>query len=124
MECVAFVDMFFDAFVGLFEEFLVEVVSEAFACFVEFLLYFLVVFSDLVLDEYVGAVSFLGVSVVDERVVESVDVSGCFPDGRVHEDAGVEADDVLVEHGHGFPPVFLDVIFEFDAVLSVVVDGA
>ena len=55
----------------------------------------------------------LGILVVDQRVVESVDVAGGFPGGRMHEDGRVDADDVVVQRRHELPPVFLDIILEF-----------
>ena len=42
----------------------------------------------------------------------------------VHEDRGVDADDVLVQFDHRIPPISLDVVLQLHAVLTVVVDGA
>lgn len=41
----------------------------------------------------------------------------------MHEDCGVDADDVVVEHRHRLPPIALDIVFQLHAVLTVVVDG-
>jgi len=41
----------------------------------------------------------------------------------VHEDGGIDADDVLVHLHHGLPPVFADVLLQFHAVLAIVVNG-
>ena len=41
----------------------------------------------------------------------------------VHENGRVDAHYVVVEHGHGLPPESFEVVFEFDAVLAVVVHG-
>ncbi len=40
----------------------------------------------------------------------------------MHEDGGIDAYDVLVEAGHGLPPVVLDVVFELYAHLAIVVN--
>ena len=49
---------------------------------------------------------------------------GGFPDCGVHENGGIDADDVVVEHGHGLPPVAFYVVLEFHTVLGVVIHGA
>jgi len=51
-------------------------------------------------------------------------VAGSLPDGGVHEDGRVDAHDVLVEQSHRLPPVLFDIIFEFNAELTVVIDCA
>ncbi len=123
MQGVAFALVFEHVRVGLAEHGFVEALAEAFAGLGHFLVYLLVEFGYGVFDEHVGAIAFLGILVVDEGVVESVYVARCLPDGGVHEDGGVNAHDVVVEHGHCFPPVSFDVVFEFYAVLAVVVHG-
>lgn len=47
-------------------------------------------------------------------------MSACPPDFRRHDDGGFEADDVVAAAGHGGPPEFLDVAFEFGAERAVV----
>ena len=42
----------------------------------------------------------------------------------MHEDGRVDAHDILVEKRHSFPPVAFDVVFQFYAVLVVIVDGS
>lgn len=46
-----------------------------------------------------------------------------FPHGGVHEDGGVDTHNVAVQQHHALPPILLDVIFQFHAVLAIVVDG-
>ena len=41
----------------------------------------------------------------------------------MHEYRRVNADYIVMKHGHRFPPVTLDVVLQFHAVLSVVVNG-
>ena len=41
----------------------------------------------------------------------------------MHEDAGIDTYDVLIEAGHSLPPVFLDIVFELYSHLAVVVNG-
>ncbi len=121
---VALLLVFQHAGVGGAELLFVEGLAEAFARLGYFLFDFLLILGNLVLDEHVGAVALFRVAVVDQRVVEGVDVSRRFPDGGVHEDGRVDAHDVLVEQHHRLPPVVLDVVLQFHAVLSVVVHGA
>ncbi len=109
--------------VGLAEHLLVEV-FETLAGLLNLLVDFLLDFGDMVLDEHIGAVALLGVLVVNQRVIESVHVAGSLPNGRVHKDAAVQTDDVLVVLHHRFPPILLDVVFQFNAILAVVINGA
>ncbi len=109
--------------IGLAKHGLVKRLAETLGGFLYLLVDFLVIFGELVLDEDIGAVTLLGVAVVNQGVVESVDMARCFPDCRVHENRGVDADDILMEEGHGLPPVAFDVVFELYAVLAVVVNG-
>ncbi len=103
---------------------LVERIAEAFAGFCHFLCYLFFVFCNLVFNENVGAVALLRIAVVYKRVVECIDMAACLPYRRVHEYCRVDAHDVLVQEHHALPPVFLDVVFQFDSVLSVVIDSA
>ena len=109
--------------VGLLEFGLVEGVSEALAALVDLLLDLLLYLGEIILDQHVGTVSFLGILVVDERIVERRHVAGRHPGLGVHEHAGIDAHDILVEAGHRLPPVPLDVVLELDAHLAVVVYG-
>ncbi len=121
MKFVAFSGVLHNAGIGLAEHRLVETFAKALGRFCHLFIDFLIEFGNLVLDEHVGPVALLGVTVVDQGIIESVDMPRSFPDGRVHEDRGVYAHDVVVKHGHRFPPVALDVVLQFDTVLTVVV---
>ena len=102
---------------------LVEVVAEAFAGLGHLLVYLLVILGYLVLYEVVGTVALLRVTVVYQRVVESIHVTAGLPHRGVHEDRSVDAHNVAVQQHHRLPPVLLDVVFQLNAVLSVVVNG-
>ena len=56
--------------VGLAEHRLIELVAEAFGGFLYLLVHLLLDLGDLVLDEHIGAIAFLAVSVINQRVVE------------------------------------------------------
>ena len=124
MQGVALLLEFEHASVGGAELGLVEGVAEALRSLGNLLVDLLVVLRHLVLDEDVGAITLLAVAVVDERVVERIHVSAGLPRGGVHEDGGIDADDVLVEQHHRLPPVLFDVVLQLHTVLTVVVDSA
>ena len=42
----------------------------------------------------------------------------------MHEDGGIDTDDVLVEQHHRLPPILLYVVLELYAVLAIVIDRA
>ena len=109
--------------VGGAELSLIKGVAKLLGGFLHLLVNLLLVLRNLVLDEVVGAITLLRVTVVDEGVVEGINVAAGLPHGGVHENSGVNADDVVVEQHHGVPPVFLDIVFQFNAVWSVIIDG-
>jgi len=65
----------------------------------------------------------MALSALNERVGEGAHVARGDPDLGVHEDAGIEADDVVTLLDHGTPPGLLDVVLELDAERPVVPDG-
>ena len=67
--------VFQDARVCGHKLFLVEGIAEALAGFLHLFINLLLDFGHIVFDEHIGAVAFLAVAVVDERVVEGVDVA-------------------------------------------------
>ena len=79
--------------------------------------------AQVIFDEDIGPVALLGIFVVDEGVVEGSYVSGGLPDARVHENSGVNAHDILIQAGHGLPPIVFDVVFELDTHLAIVING-
>ena len=60
---------------------------------------------------------------LDERIAERADVAGRDPDLRVHQDPGIEPDDVVALLDHRPPPGPLDVVLELDAEGPVVPHG-
>ena len=60
---------------------------------------------------------------LDEWVTERRDVAGRNPYLGVHEDAGVDADDVVAQLDHLAPPGALDVVLELHAEWPVVPHG-
>ena len=97
VQSIALLFVLNDTLTGGAEFLFVKRVSETFAGFSHFLGYFLVVFCYLVLNEHIGTVTFLGIAVVDERVIECVYMSGGFPHCGVHENSCVYANYVLVK---------------------------
>ena len=60
---------------------------------------------------------------LDQRIAERAHVPGRDPDLRVHEDPGIETDDVVALLDHRPPPGALDVVLELHAERAVVPDG-
>jgi len=57
---------------------------------------------------------------IDHGVSEGGFVTAGLPDGTAHENSSVHADDVVAALGHRFPPVVLEVAFEFSSQGAVV----
>ena len=109
--------------IGRAELNLVETVTELLPSLCNFLVDLFFDLAEEILYEDIGTITLLGILVVDERIIESADMTGSLPDPRVHEYAGIDADDVLVESRHGIPPIGFDVVFEFYTHLTVVIDS-
>ena len=103
---------------------LVERLAEALAGLLDLFFDLFILFGQPVLDQHVGAVTLLRILVVDQRVVEGRHMARGLPRLGMHEDRGVDADDVLVQFDHRIPPISLDVVLQLHAVLTVVVHGS
>ena len=103
---------------------LIKGITKAFARLSHLFFDFFFVFRNLILNQNVGAVAFFAVAVIDQRIVERIDVARSLPYRRVHKDCGVDTYDIFVEQHHTLPPILLNIILQFYAVLSVVVNGS
>ena len=110
--------------IGLTEHGFVKTVTKTFSGFLNFLVDFIFDLRQLLFDKYVGTVTFLAVAVINQRVIERIYVSRSFPRCRVHEDSGIDTDNVLMQQRHRIPPIFLDVILQLHAILTVVINSA
>ena len=73
----------------------------------------------LLVAEQILAETGLAAAAIHQRIGEVVDVSGGLPDTRVHQDAGVEALNVLAI-GHSTPPGLLDIAQQLDPERPVI----
>ena len=70
--------------------------------------------------DLIGAETALARFAIDHRIAECVHMARRLPDRRVHDDAGIEADDVLALAGHRLPPGFAEVALQFGAQRAVI----
>ena len=110
--------------VGGAELSLIKGLAKTFGCLVHLLLNLLIVLSQLVLDEHVGAITLLRVAVIYQGVIEGINMSAGLPRRGVHEDGCVNTHDVLVQQHHRLPPILLNVILQLHTVLAVVINSA
>ena len=110
--------------VGCAELSLIEAVAEALLSLGNLLGNLLLILSHVILDEHIGTITLLGITVIDQWVVEGIHMSGSLPYGRVHEDSCIETYNVLVQQYHTLPPVLLDIILELNTILTIVVNGS
>ena len=123
MDLVVFLLLAEDVGIGSAELRFVEAFAELAAAFFNFFVDFLFDLAQIIFDQVVSTVTFLRILVVDQRVVERGDVAGRDPGFRMHENAGIDADDVFVQASHRLPPVPFDIVLEFHAHLAVVIHG-
>ncbi len=70
--------------------------------------------------DVIGAEALLRHETVAHRIAEGIHMPRGLPDGRVHDDCGIEADDVFAVAGHGAPPRVAQVALQFRAEGAVV----
>ena len=102
---------------------LVEIGAETLAGLLDLLYDLFILLGQPLLYQHVGTVALFRILVVDQRVVERRDVSRSLPGLGVHENRGVDADDILVQFDHRIPPIAFDVVLQLHAVLTVIVHG-
>ncbi len=71
-------------------------------------------------EELVGAVTAFGFTAIHHGIREAIDVAGSLPNARVHNDAGIETDNVIALLDKMAPPGLLDVVAEFNAEGAVI----
>src|SRR5438876_7381394 len=70
--------------------------------------------------DLVRSVAFACQQAIHHGVTEGAGVAASFPDFRVHDDGGFEADNVPAVLGHAAPPEILHVALEFGTERAVV----
>ncbi len=70
--------------------------------------------------DVVGPEPALAFLALDQRVGKVLHMARGVPDPGMHQDRGVQANDVVVHLGHFLPPHTLNIFFEFDAQRTVV----
>ena len=103
---------------------LIKAIAEALLSLGNLLGNLLLILSHVILDEHIGTITLLCIAVINQRVVESIYVSRCLPYCRVHEDSCIETNNVLVQQYHTLPPVLLDIVFELNTILTIVINGS
>ena len=67
------------------------------------------------LDEVVRSKAALARPAVNQRVIEALDMSRRLPNARMHQNAGIEPDDVPTLVHESAPPQLFDIAFELDS---------
>ena len=67
------------------------------------------------LDQVIRPEPALAGAAVNQRVIEALDVPRRLPNARMHQNAGIETDDVPALMHEPAPPQVLDVAFELDS---------
>ena len=100
---------------------LVECFAESLGSLFNFLVDLFIELREIIFDQHIGAITLFAVLIIDQRIVKRIDMSGSLPNGRVHKDGRVDPYDILMEQHHAVPPVFFEVVFQFYAVLTVII---
>ncbi len=124
MDFVPFGLMLKDTRVRLAELSLIERLAEFLRRFLHLLVHLLFNLRQIFFYQHVRAITLLRVLIVYQRVIEGIHMAGCLPDSRMHKDGGIQSHYILVQERHTVPPVFLDIVFQFYAILTVVVHSA
>ena len=77
----------------------------------------------MILEQHISAIALFAVLVVDHGITKPIHVTAGLPNLGVHKDGSINPNDVLIELGHGFPPVLTQIVAQFNAVLAVIVNS-
>ena len=64
----------------------VKGISKTFSGFGHFLVYLVIILGKLVFYQNISTIAFLGITVINQRVIERIHMSTGFPDSRMHKD--------------------------------------
>ncbi len=115
--------IFLNAWIGFAEKNFIKGLSETLGGFVYLLIDFIFNLAQVILNQVIRAIALLTVLVVDHGIIEGIHVTRGFPRGGMHKNRRVDAHDVVVHVHHALPPIFADIFFQFDTVLSVIING-
>ncbi|MPM64271.1 hypothetical protein SDC9_111157 [bioreactor metagenome] len=108
--------------VGCTELCLIKCLSEFLAPLLYILFYLLLYLGNIILKQYICTISFLGIFVVNQRIVKSPDMARSLPNFRMHENCRVNPYNVVVKPYHGVPPILLYVVFKLNSQLPVIIN--
>jgi hypothetical protein len=114
----------FYAGVGFKIQGFIEALTKSLPGFFHFLVDLILQFGHVIFHKHIGTVTLLGVFVIDQRVAESIDMTGSLPGRRVHEDGRIDSYNVFMVLYHRFPPVFPDIVLQFNTILTVIINSA
>ena len=100
----------------------IKAVAEFLCSLGNLLIYLFFVLAELIFYQHIGSITFLWVTIVNQRVIEGINVAACFPYRRVHEDGRIDTNDVVVEQHHWLPPILFDVVLKLYTVLTIVIN--
>ena len=124
VEGITLLLMFQHAGIGFTELGLIKAVTKLLGSLGYFLVDLLIIFGDLILNQYIRTITLLAVAVINQRVVESIHMSAGLPGCRMHENSRVNTDNILMKQHHALPPILLDVVFQFHTILTIVINRA
>ena len=101
----------------------IKSLTKSLGSFVYFLVDFLSDFLLMILKQHIGAITLFAVFVVDHGITKPIHVTAGLPNLGVHKDGRINPNDVLIELGHGFPPILTQIVAQFNAVLAVIVNS-
>ncbi len=120
---VRFFEVAHHAWIGASVERSVKGFAKAFGGFFHFLVGLLAQLFSVLFNQYIRTVTLLAVLVVNQRIIEGIDVTTCFPHRGVHKNGRIQPNDIFVQLDHGAPPEILNVIFQEHPVLAIIVDS-
>ena len=124
VQCITLCLMLKNTPIGAAELSFVESFTKSFGSFGHLFINLIIVLSQLIFNQHIGTVAFFRVFIINQRIVKCIHMSGSLPDGRVHKDCRVNTDNVFVQQHHAVPPVFFNIVFQFNTHLSVVIHRA
>ncbi len=124
MYFLAFSHMFKHTWVGSHEFLLIESIAKLLSGLFNLLIYLFIVLSHQFLDKNVGTITLLRIAVINKRIIKRIYVSRSLPSGWMHENSGIDTHNISMQQTHEVPPVPFNIVFQFNAILTVIVNSA
>ena len=123
MQCITLCLKFQHFWTGSTIFLFVEILLKTFCSLGYFLLYFLIVFSHLILNQNICTITLLTIAVINQRIIECIYMTRSLPDRWMHKNCRINTYNIIMKKHHTLPPILLDIVLQLYTVLTIIING-